>query len=547
MTRSTQARLRLAAGAALLALAIGAPVLDAPVDVERDAVIAAPGPAGLGPAHLPGAGSPFEGGGWGDDTTKESLKASRLTGRWKARADLGSLHSPESRIGAANVWKTKRAGALVGTGVGVALLDTGIATVAGLDAPGKVVRGPDLSFDAQVSGTRELDGFGHGTHISGIIAGRDPVKPGEEAKPDYVIGVAPGATLIDVKVGAADGATDVSQVIAGIDWVVTNRATHNIRVLNLSYGTRATQPYGVDPLAKAVENAWDAGIVVVVSAGNDGAGTALTMPAADPRVLAVGAVDHLGTAKTDDDRVASFSSSGTTRRPDLVAPGKSVVSLRAPNSTADRWHSEGRVTGDDRGRLFRGSGTSQAAAVVSGAAALLLQAEPGLTPDQVKALLLAGANPLAGSDPAQGAGVLDVESSVQLLQSGSSARYRANAFPASTGLGSLESSRATAMSSRPTPAGSSRVSGTSSAGRGCRRRGCPPPCRVARGRAIPGTARRGRATGGPTTPGPATDGRATAGRATAGRATAGPPATSWTAPGPRASPAPTRATSGTER
>jgi serine protease AprX len=168
----------------------------------------------------------------------------------------------------------------------------------------------------------------------------------------------------------------VSQVIAAIDWAVQHRNSGglNIRVINLSYGTRSTQSYTIDPLAHAVENAWRHGIVVVTAAGNNGPGTALSMPAADPYVIAVGAVDHVGTDTSDDDRVSDFTNTGTPiRRPDLLAPGKSVVSLRTPGSYADRSHPEGLVTGDRHQRFFRGSGTSQAAAVVSGAVALLLQ------------------------------------------------------------------------------------------------------------------------------------------------------------------------------
>ena len=112
------------------------------------------------------------------------------------------------------------------------------------------------------------------------------------------------------------------------------------------------------------------------------------MPAIDPHVLAVGAADHAGTALSLDDRVASFSSSGIARRPDLLAPGKSVVSLRVPRSFADQLHPEGLVPGDNAQRYFRGSGTSQAAAATSGAAALLFQARPDLTPAQAKAILM---------------------------------------------------------------------------------------------------------------------------------------------------------------
>ena len=201
--------------------------------------------------------------------------------------------------------------------------------------------------------------------------------------------MAPDAKLLNMKVGAADGGADVSQVIAALDWVVEHRKDHgmNVRVVNLAYGTESAQPWQVDPLARAVENAWNAGLVVVTAAGNDGLDApSLLMPAVDPHVLAVGAVDNVGTPTTADDVVADFTSGGNeTRRPDVLAPGKSVVSLRVPGSYVDDQHPEGLVTGDDSERFFRGSGTSQATAVVSGEVALLLSARPSLTPDQVKA------------------------------------------------------------------------------------------------------------------------------------------------------------------
>ena len=280
--------------------------------------------------------------------------------------------------------------------------------------------------------------------MSAIIAGRDADIPaGGEDDAKHFAGVAPGARIVNLKVGTADGAADVSQVIAAIDWAVQHRNSGglNIRVINLSYGTRSTQSYTIDPLAHAVENAWRHGIVVVTAAGNNGPGTALSMPAADPYVIAVGAVDHVGTDTSDDDRVSDFNNTGTPiRRPDLLAPGKSVVSLRTPGSYADRSHPEGLVTGDRHQRFFRGSGTSQAAAVVSGAVALLLQQRPKLNPDQVKRLLTSTADRLKSSlDPAQGRGVLDIKGALEA--STPSALWSRQTWIPSTGLGTLEASR----------------------------------------------------------------------------------------------------------
>lgn len=386
---------------------------------------------------------------WGDDTTLESLKASVLTGTWKADGDQGSAFTVTKQVGAQDVWgkSDPRNGnrKLTGHGVAVAVIDTGIAPVQGLVTPGKVVNGPDLSFESQATGTRSLDGLGHGTHMAALIAGKDTaVQAGNENDSKNFVGVAPDARLVNVRVGAADGGVDVSQVIAGIDWVVTNRAKHNIRVINLSYGTDSAQSPSLDPLAHAVESAWRAGIVVVVAAGNDGelGPRPLTMPAVDPYVIAVGSMDHRGSDKPEMRRVGSWTNSGTTtRRPDLLAPGKSIVSLRVPGSTADMGHPEGLVTGDASGRFFRGTGTSQSAAVVSGAVALLLQRNPELTPDQVKGLLKANADRLPrDSSPVQGAGLLDVKGAIEQLEKGRPPAY-AQTFARSTGRGSLDASR----------------------------------------------------------------------------------------------------------
>jgi serine protease AprX len=391
---------------------------------------------------------------WGDDTTQQDEKASKETGRWKAERDLGSANSIARAVGAQHVWDKEDPGRrherLTGLGVGVALIDTGVTPVEGLATPGKVVNGPDLSLDSQFEGTRYVDGYGHGTHMAGLIAGHDTAAQDhkDHKDPKLFAGMAPDATIVNVKVGAADGSVDVSQVIAGIDWVVTNRASHDIRVINLSYGTESTQSYLLDPLAHAVESAWRAGIVVVVAAGNDGdqGPSPLTMPAADPFVIAVGSSDDRGKDKEDDWQVGSWTNSGTdARRPDLLAPGKSVVSLRDPGSAADVEHPEGRVVGDSAGRFFRGTGTSQSAAIVSGTVALLLQAAPQLTPDQVKGVLMASANDLERfGSPTQGAGVLDVEEALKLLEKalkeGTLPAYT-QTWQRSTGLGSLEASR----------------------------------------------------------------------------------------------------------
>ncbi|WP_203780751.1 S8 family serine peptidase [Paractinoplanes rishiriensis] len=352
----------------------------------------------------------------------------RMKGRnW---IDDGGANATVGTVKRAAGGKKTNTVALTGAGVGVALIDSGVAPVPGLSQPGKVVNGPDLSFESQTPGLVNIDSYGHGTHMAGIIAGNDPATGFE--------GLAPGAKLISLKVAAADGAADVSQVIAAIDWVVTHRNDPglNIRVLNLSFGTDSTQSALLDPLSYAVEAAWRKGIVVVVAVGNDGpTASRVTMPAANPYVIAVGAADANGTEIRTDDTVASFSTRGSySRHADLLATGRSIVSLRVPGSYIDLAYPGARVTDT----TFRGSGTSQATAVVSGSVALLLQQRPGLTPDQVKKLLMESADPLTGADPiAAGAGQLDIAGAAAL----SVPLTARQLFLPATGLGTLEGAR----------------------------------------------------------------------------------------------------------
>jgi serine protease AprX len=354
---------------------------------------------------------------------------------YSAANDDNSMYRLEKLIGARNVWKA----GYTGRGVDVALVDSGVAQVNGILGD-NVVQGPDLTEESQDPQTAGVDTFGHGTHLAGIIAGHDAgVNNMAGAWNDTTdfLGVAPDARIVSVKVADSHGVSDVSQVIAGIDWVVQHAQDPgmNIRVMNLSFGTDSAQAYTVDPLAYAAEQAWRHGIVVVTSAGNSGATAGrLTDPATDPYVIAVGADDPNGTSGTSDDTVPSFSSVGDgTRNPDLIAPGVHVQSLRAPGSYIDTTFS---ATGAINARFFRGSGTSQAAAMVSGAAALVVQQQPDLTPDQVKYVLTGNASPLPGLDDAtQGAGLL------RLRTGYGSVPAAAQQFAPATGTGSLEKSR----------------------------------------------------------------------------------------------------------
>jgi serine protease AprX len=329
-----------------------------------------------------------------------------------------------------------------GRGVDVALIDSGVAPVEGLAL--NVINGPDLSFESQADNLTNIDTYGHGTHLAGLIAGRDSsIRPGREDEDvdRAFVGAAPGARIVSLKVASSDGATDVSQILAAIDWVVAHRDTDglNIRVLNLSFGTDSTQDYRLDPLAYAVEVAWLRGIVVVVSAGNGGSqATQLTDPAYDPYVIAVGADDTKGTDDPKDDSIPSFQSRGNAaRHPDVVAPGKSLISLRDPGSFVDTQNPAARLGGS---RFFKGSGSSQAAAVVSGAVATLLQQRPAMTPDQVKALLMDTAVPLQNADPlAQGSGLINLHNAREAKLPPASTVVQS--WPRSTGLGTLQAAR----------------------------------------------------------------------------------------------------------
>ncbi len=345
-----------------------------------------------------------------------------------------SLGSVARQIGARLYW----ANGFTGKGVDVALIDTGVSPVPGIRAPQKVVNGPDLSFESQDPGLRYLDTYGHGTHMAGIIAGDDGPTGWVSWDHERFDGIAPDARIVSVKVANALGATDVSQVIAAIDWVVEHRTDNdlNIRIINLSFGTDGVQSYLLDPLAYAVEQAWNAGIVVVVAAGNAGFGSSrLNNPAYDPFVIAVGADNTRGTTRLSDDVIPGFSSTGDgSRNPDLVAPGVSVVSLRVPGSELDQTNPAGRLNH----RFFKGSGTSQAAAIVSGAAALVIQQRPDITPDQLKHLLLSTASPLPNADDAaQGHGLIHLSAAFSAAADES---YTQPWVP-SNGSGSLEAAR----------------------------------------------------------------------------------------------------------
>jgi len=242
-----------------------------------------------------------------------------------------------------------------------------------------------------------------------------------------------------VKVAGWNGATDVSSVLAGLEWIAANRARYNIRVVNLSYGTDSTAALAKDPLNHAVQRLWRAGVLVVVGAGNRGT-AGIDKPADDPWVVTVGAADTRNTATTADDTVAPFSArpASGSAKPDLVAPGVSIVSHRPTDTTVDVLRPAARV--DDR--YFKGTGTSQAAAVVSGIAARMFDAAPQATPNEIKAALVGTTDRTLAGRSGAGAGLVDAAGAVA-----AAAARRFAAAPANSGLkrsegtGSLDASR----------------------------------------------------------------------------------------------------------
>ncbi len=279
-----------------------------------------------------------------------------------------------------------------GAGVTVAVVDTGVADV------------PDLAgrlTHVDVSGAGIGDGYGHGTFVAGLVAGSGASSGGAYA------GVAPGADILDVRVAGDDGSSSLVTVLRGLQAVAMHP---EVDIVNLSLSSGSPLPYQIDPLTVALEALWRKGITVVVPAGNDGAEGrgSITSPGVDPVLLTVGGLDENGTALRRDDRLAEWSSQGPApqkvAKPELVAPGSHLISTGAPGSAVWNANTQSRVGA----AYLKGSGTSFSAAVVSGAAAILLQQRPDLSPGQVKALSTSTAYDVAGDKLGVGAGGLDL-------------------------------------------------------------------------------------------------------------------------------------------
>jgi serine protease AprX len=336
------------------------------------------------------------------------------------RRVYGTIERSAAAVGA--TWVREQLG-FDGAGVGIAIVDSGVANWHDDLGSSRVTRFADfVNFQPAA-----YDDYGHGTHVAGIIAGNGHDSQGRRR------GIAPGATLLVEKVLDATGQGYISNVIAAIDYAIANRDALGIRVINLSVAAGVYESYTTDPLTLAARRAVEAGIVVVSAAGNLGRSPEGTVqrggvgaPGNAPWVITVGASSHNGTVDRSDDTVAAFSSRGPTAidlepKPDLVAPGVGIESIAEAGSTL--WNTKplmrlwGTVPTATEPYLSL-SGTSMAAPIVSGAIALMLQANPRLTPSQVKAILEFTAESRAGYDAlTQGAGFLNARGAVEVAQS----------------------------------------------------------------------------------------------------------------------------------
>ncbi len=321
---------------------------------------------------------------------------------------------------------------VTGRGIGIAVIDSGITSWHD-DLTGTTGRRSPYgnqrvsAFVDFVNGQRQpYDDHGHGSHVAGIILGNGYDSRGRQA------GIAPEASLVSLKVLDSEGKGTISRIIAALDWIAENARTYNIRVVNLSAGAAVTQSYWIDPLALAARRLTERGIVVVAAAGNLGRNAdgqpqygGILAPGNAPWVLTVGASSTEGTARVNDDVIAAFSSLGPTRgdylaKPDLVAPGRGIVSLAVPGSTLYHASRDYLVDGTIRtgySPYLSLSGTSMAAPQVAGAVALMLEANPRLTPNLAKAILQYTAHADAEYGPLQqGAGFLDVLGAVRLAR-----------------------------------------------------------------------------------------------------------------------------------
>ena len=331
---------------------------------------------------------------------KQIVSRTFVTQVWYDREVHTCLDVATPAVNAPPVWKNS----IQGQGIGIAILDTGIYPHPDLTAPQNRI----IAFKDFIKGrSKPYDDNGHGTHCAGDAAGNGSKSNGRYAGP------APKANLIGIKALDKRGTGRVSTLMAGIQWCINNKNKYGIRVLSMSLGAPASQSSQSDPLCQAVRKAWEAGIVVCAAAGNDGPGAkTINSPGIEPKIITVGAIDDKGTIKITDDIIAPFSSRGPTvdglTKPDVVTPGTNIISLRDPNSYLDK-----TIPGSRVGQWYMSlSGTSMATPVCAGVAALILNKSPGLTPDQVKALLIKTCRNISPDPNAGGAGLVDAKSAV---------------------------------------------------------------------------------------------------------------------------------------
>lgn len=310
------------------------------------------------------------------------------------------LHIAASTIQTPLIWETDNQG----EGATIAILDTGIAPHADLDS--RIIAFVDFINGRQ----KPYDDNGHGTHCAGCAA-----SSGKSSNGLYK-GIAPKAKLVGVKVLGKYGESNLSQVIQGIEWCIKNKEKYNIRIISLSLGSSSQLSHLDDPLCLIAEMAWKNGIVVVAAAGNEGPNPqTICSPGNHPMIITVGASDDRRTPQLHDDQIAPFSSRGPTRdgyvKPDIVAPGTNIVSLRSKASFLDTWLVDNRINND----YFRLSGTSMSTPIVSGIVACMLTKKPSLTPNEVKQYLLQSATTLYQPENAQGKGVVNAQRSLGLI------------------------------------------------------------------------------------------------------------------------------------
>jgi serine protease AprX len=322
-----------------------------------------------------------------------------------------------------------------GSNIGIAILDSGIydshKSLRDNNGNRSVVFSRDFTGEAIID-----DVFGHGTHVAALAGGSDQVARGAYR------GVAPKANILNLRVLGSNGTGRLTDLLSALDWILANRAAQNIRVVNLSLGMPAVDSYLDDPLCRAARRLVDAGIVVVAAAGNNGkdaqgrkAYGLIHSPGNEPSVITVGASNTFGTDSRTDDGVATYSSRGPTRsysvdtsgvkhfdniiKPDLVAPGNKIISANAERNrlVASNPQLDAHVSISGSRNMMFLNGTSMASPIVAGAAALLLQANPNLTPNMVKAILQFTAQPLAGfNEFDQGAGEVNIDGAIRLAK-----------------------------------------------------------------------------------------------------------------------------------